>query len=143
MLLLTFDLNRGPFNNAGVVMMVASRHGNMALCALTAVAGAGAVLLISRHSPPGKWLLFLGRNTLILFGLNGILHAFVNRPMAQKLGPLIPDSSLWVTGLCGLLTAASLALLVPVVLVVSKHRDRRQRRAEQGGLAACPLAQKP
>ncbi len=99
-LMLTFHLNDGPFNHRSVVMMVTSRHGQPVLFAVTAVAGAGMVLLLARATPPSRLLESVGRNTLVLLGLNGVLHEFVNMPVARWMTRQIPESQLAMAAAC-------------------------------------------
>ena len=64
---------------------------------------------------------FIGLNTLILLGLNGLFLEVVNDPLAAALAPYIPDTQLAMVTLCSLFTAISLLVCVPAVLGLKKY----------------------
>ena len=113
---LTFDLNQGPFiPHIPAVVILAGAHGHMLWFPLTAVAGTLGVLALARLLPPWGWMAFMGRNALILFCLNGVVYHHVNGPLAAWLHTAMPGDG-WAVGAFALaLSAASLALAVPLV----------------------------
>lgn len=74
----TFNLNDGPFKLYPVPIFAFGGYGSFLLFPLTAVAGSICIILASRLIPSISFMSFLGRNTLSLMGLNGILGLFVN-----------------------------------------------------------------
>ena len=62
---------------------------------------------------------FIGKNTLILIGLNGIFYAFINK----YLGSLYPDNGIWwqITGYALVISILSLIVCYPVINVLNKY----------------------
>ncbi len=117
---LTYDLNTGPFRLIPAVVILVSGHGHMLWFPLTAAAGSIAVLALARLSPPAAWMIWMGRNALILFCLNGIVYHHLNGPLAQAFASAAPASG-WVVLLYGVaVTAASLAVAAPLVLLLNR-----------------------
>ena len=117
--LLTYRLNNGPFNFPvyHAVIILFSSHGNILLFPLTAVAGSALVLLLAGMTRGQKTMVWLGQNTLILMCLNGIFYHYINPPMAKWVLANLPPSawSIFISGV--LMTAASLAVCIPLVLM--------------------------
>ena len=117
--LLTYRLNNGPFNFPvyHAVIILFSSHGNILLFPLTAVAGSALVLLLAGMTRGQKTMVWLGQNTLILMCLNGIFYHYINPPMAKWVLANLPPSawSIFIIGV--LMTAASLAVCIPLVLM--------------------------
>ena len=80
----SFDLNKGmfaiPFYDG--VVLLASSHGNVILFPLTAIVGSVMILLLAKLTAKSKALRFLGSNTLVIFGLNGVFYHFINDRLA-------------------------------------------------------------
>lgn len=120
---LTYDLNKGMFVLSGydAVIMVGSSHGHPILFPLTAIAGSlgliGVGLLLCRSNV----LKFLGANTLVIFALNGVFYHFTNDPLARLASPWIQnsDSLTFVYGL--IVTAMSLLLTIPALILLTKY----------------------
>ncbi|MGI9537792.1 MAG: acyltransferase family protein [Desulfocapsaceae bacterium] len=118
----TFDLNKGmftiPFYDA--VILVGSSHGNPILFPLTAVTGSVVILILAKLTADNKVLLFLGRNTLVIFGLNGVFYHFINDRLAIWL--LSQHSgNFWAILVTGAVIAClSIALTVPFVLLFNQ-----------------------
>ena len=109
-LLTTYDLNQGPFPNKvlkGVVMNISS-HGNPFYFALTAYAGIFTFLALMWF---GRrvfgWTEFVGRNSLIFLGLNGINLHFLDRWVVEHSGYL-PGTAFEVVLFAGGYTLMSL-----------------------------------
>jgi acyltransferase len=114
--LCTYDLNHGPFRLIQAVIILAGGHGHIFWFPFTAIAGSLLILLLARLTPAIKPLTFMGRNALILFGLNGVFYHSVNGPVAAWVMTIYPGSS-WVVFATGAgLAAVSLALGVPGIL---------------------------
>jgi len=80
----SYDLNKGmftmPFYDA--IVLAASSHGNVILFPLTALVGSVMILLLAKLTAKNKALLFLGSNTLIIFGLNAVFYHLINDRLA-------------------------------------------------------------
>ena len=73
---LTYDLNKGmftiPFYDA--VILVGSSHGNPILFPFTAILGSVLIMILATLTTDSRILPFLGSNTLVIFGLNGVFY---------------------------------------------------------------------
>ena len=142
LLLSTFNLNPGDPHSGltPVVLINLSQHGDPFLFAVTALAGCFAIAGLSLFTPHWRWVSWLGRNTLILMGLNGFFFAFVNHRVAGALQ--LAESQFLLVGVCGLVTALSLIVCIPFVWLLNRylpslvgrsrapaiHSERRTRR---------------
>lgn len=120
--LLTYQLNNGPFNFAVykyVVILFAS-HGNMLLFPLTAIAGCALVLMIAGMTRAQKTIVWLGQNTLILMCLNGIFYHYINPPTAKWIMANLHNSTLSIFGLGCAMTIASLLTCMPFVFLLNR-----------------------
>jgi acyltransferase len=98
---------------------VASSHGNLLLFPLTALFGFFFLVFLSQTTPANRALLFVGRNSLALLGLNGIFYHFLNLPIASRLNTWIPPSP-WALGLAALtVSLLSIAACAPVILLLN------------------------
>ena len=118
----TYDLNKGmftlPFYDA--VILVGSSHGNPILFPFTAVLGSVLIMILAKLTTAGKFLLFLGSNTLVIFGLNGVFYHFINDRLAIWL--LSHHSGdfmiIFVSG--AVVTCLSILLTVPFILLFNR-----------------------
>ena len=120
--LFTYQLNNGPFTFSvynAVIIMFAS-HGDILLFPLTAIAGCTLVLLIAGMTRAQKTIVWLGQNTLILMCLNGIFYHYINPPAAKWMLANLPSSALSLFGFSSFVTAASLAMCIPLVFIFTK-----------------------
>ena len=121
--LLTFNLNQGPFNfnyyNSVVIMMAA--HGDMFWFPVTAVVGALFVFFLSKITPAPRTIVWMGQNTLILMCLNGVFYHYINPGAGRWIFTRFSGQPLMIF-LAGLLiTAVSLALCGPFIFVLNKY----------------------
>jgi len=113
----TYNLN-APFPEF-VVIMKESWHGNSAWFLITAISGTLTLLLLSTFIPQNKALDFIGRNTLILLGMNGFFHLFINLHVATRIENL---ESIWAVTLTSLvISILSLLISVPVILFLNTY----------------------
>lgn len=117
----TYGLNQGPFRLIQAVVVLAGGHGNIFWFPVTAVAGSLAVLLLARLTPPAPFLTYLGSNVLVLFCLNGVFYHSLNGPVAAWAMAAFPGSPWAAFGVGVTMTAASLALCLPVVRLLNAH----------------------
>ena len=111
--LFTFNLN-------SAVNMAGSRHGNLILFPLTAIAGSLFVILIAKLVPANKIIIFIDQNTLILLGINGFFVHFMNEKIASWIKVFLSDSHLIVFEICGMTTLISMILSIPAILILNK-----------------------
>lgn len=127
--ILTFDMNR-PYE-AFLVIMKLSFHGSSLYFLTTAILGSLATVFIATFIPKSQAIAYLGKNTLILLGINGFFHHFVNRYLPNLFTNL--DSALWVTGYSMLTSILSLLLSVPVIYVLNQYFPQLVGRPYQKG----------
>jgi acyltransferase len=121
--LLTYELNHGPFNfhvYQTVVILFAS-HGNILLFPLTAMAGCALILCLAKLLPSQKTMAWLGQNTLILMCLNGIFYHYLNPGWAKWVLDHFSGSALIVTAAGVIITPVCLFLCIPFVYVLNRY----------------------
>ena len=120
--LLTYKLNTGPFNfNVyNDVVILFSSHGHILLFPFTALAGCALILFLAGLTPGQKAIVWLGQNTLILMGLNGIFYHYINPPTARWVQANLSESALSIFGAGLIMTVASLALCMPFVYLFNR-----------------------
>jgi acyltransferase len=119
--LFTFNLNTGPFNyELGVVIMAISSYGNPLLFPITAVAGSLFIIFLAKLTPSNKAILFIGQNSLIFLGLNGLFHHFANQRLAIWINKFLASSSLSVFIGCSFVTLVSLGVCIPCIVILNK-----------------------
>lgn len=111
--LFTFNINPIRF-----VAMAHSSHGEPLLFTLTAISGSIFVILFSQVIPAHKNIIFIGQNTLILLGINGIFHHFINADIAKFLFLRLPDQNLPIFIASMLLTSFSITLSIPCIFLL-------------------------
>lgn len=117
----SFDLNQGPFKlNIEAVVIVAAGHGSILWFPLTAIVGSVGLIAMARLLPPMGWMRFMGQNALILFCLNGVVYHHINGPLAGWFTQAMPQSWWSVSLFAAMVSALSLALAVPLVLVFNR-----------------------
>ena len=120
--LFTYKLNNGPFNfnYFNSVVIIFSSHGSFLWFPITAVVGSFFILFLAKITPSQKTIVWLGQNTLILMCLNGIFYHFFN-PRGAKWGvDNLSGSALTIFGVGCLMTVASLAFCIPLIVVFNK-----------------------
>lgn len=119
LLYFTYDLNKGmfiiPFYDA--VVLVASSHGNPILFPLTAVMGSVLIMVLAKLTAESKVLLFLGGNTLVIFGLNGVFYHLINDRLATWLLSQHSGDFMAILVSGAVIACLSIALTVPFVLL--------------------------
>ena len=119
--LLTYDLNQGPFRmKIEAVVILAAAHGNVLWFQLTALAGTLAVLALGKLLERADWMAYLGRNALVLFCLNGVVYHHVNGPFAAWFMGGMPQDGWAVAASAALLSLLSIALAVPLVAALNR-----------------------
>jgi len=126
--LATFDSNK-DFDGF-VVVMKNSWHGESRYFLITALSGILFILVLASLIPRSKIIAFFGSNTLILIGVNGIFHSFVN-PLLPQLIPT--QSNLGITIFSLVVTLASLAISVPLILFFSRYLPQLFGRPYENG----------
>ncbi|HBX69937.1 MAG TPA: hypothetical protein DEH25_11330 [Chloroflexi bacterium] len=127
--LATFSLN-APYPEF-VVIIKESWHGNSGWFLISAVSGSLMLLLLATLVPSTRAITFIGKNTLILLGMNGIFHTFVNIHIATKVNNL---ESVWViTGISLSGSILSILLSVPVIFLLNRYLPQLVGRPQQKG----------
>ena len=115
----TFDLNKGmfviPFYDA--VVLFASSHGNPILFLVTALVGSIMIMLLAKLTAEMKILIYLGGNTLTIFGLNGVFYHFINDRLSIWLLALHSEDGLIILGSGISIALISIVLTIPFVFL--------------------------
>jgi len=121
--LATFNLNNGPFDELlRVPGFVCGLYGNFFLFPLTAIAGSLCIISASRLIPSFSFMSFLGRSTLSLMGLDGILYFIVNKVFiifSPKI--FFPENQFSVFMQCASLTCITMFLCVPFIILLKRY----------------------
>jgi acyltransferase len=127
--LLTFNFNE-PYQDFFVVMKD-SWHGNSAYFLLTALSGTFFILLLSTFVPNSKAIDFIGQNTLILLGTNGIFHDFINIHVVTKIKNI--NDVFVITVASGLFSIFSILLSGPIIWLLNKYFPQLVGKPHQDG----------
>lgn len=112
---LTYDLNQGPFRIIQAVVILLGSHGQAGWFVLTSLAGSCMLLAFGQLLAANAALAYLGRNALVLLGMNGVFYHFLNTPLAAWYHQHMPGNG-WVMLLVSVLvTTACLAASVPMI----------------------------
>ena len=116
-LVLTFNLNK-PYEGF-FMSMYDSNHGDFLWFFIPAFTGTFLLIFLSQIIPSNKALLFFGQNTLLLLGLNGIFHHFIN----NKIVAIYPaDMNIFLfTACCVLITYLSLIFCYYPIILINKY----------------------
>ncbi len=126
---LTFDLN-SPYETF-VVVMKESWHGYSLWFLITAIAGTLTLLFFASIIPRNKPMDFVGRNTLILLGLNGLFHSFVNLHICTKVEDI---NSIWVITIVSVsVSVLSILFCVPLIWSLNKYVPQLVGKPLQNG----------
>ncbi|MBI1423352.1 MAG: acyltransferase family protein [Gammaproteobacteria bacterium] len=100
------------------VMMAARTHGNSLYFVVTALAGAFAMFALAILIQSSRLLEMIGRNTLVLLGLNGLFYTYLDPKLLSFFSPA--NSPLFVTLDSVVVTVLSLLLCVPIVYFMNR-----------------------
>lgn len=142
LVVLTFDLNQGPFRIIQAVVIVLSGHGHIALFPLTAFLGSFFILFAAVGTPEAGWISYLGRNALSLFCLNGLFYHFINPVTATWFAKALPPSHATVFLYSTLMTALSLALCLPLIFLLTRYVPQLMGKPMHEGPLFRPLITK-
>jgi acyltransferase len=84
------------------------------------VAGSLFIIFLAKLTPSNKAILFIGQNSLILLGLNGLFHHFANQRLAIWINKFLASSSLSVFIVCSFVTFVSLSVCIPCIVILNK-----------------------
>jgi len=115
--LFTFDANQS--HKEFFVIMQQSWHGDPGWFVFTALSGIFALLLLSSLIPYHRYIEYVGKNTLIMIGTNGLFLHFVYSYLAGLLN--LSESAGYVIGISAVVTVASIALSVPLIWCLNKY----------------------
>lgn len=113
-----------------VVIMKTSNHGNYYFF-ISAFAGILTTVLIASLIPRIRWVEYIGKNTLILLGTNGLFVSFFNSHIISwldhynNLGLVIFDS-IWISVL-------TIGLSVPVIVILNRWLPQLAGKPQMDG----------
>jgi acyltransferase len=130
----TYDLNQGPFRmKISAVVILAAAHGDIVWFAVTALAGAAAILMLAAAMPAWGWLRAMGQNALIFFCLNGLVYHHVNPRLAHWFIENWPQNG-WSLGVyAGGLSVLSLAAGAPIAMALNRYLPQLVGRPTASG----------
>ena len=135
----TYDLNQGPFRYLQAVIILLSGHGHFLWFPFTALAGTAMVMALGRVLQKVSLLAFLGRNAIILLGLNGVFYHFINPPVAAWSVANLPPNGWSVFLVSAQVTIASFGLSLPVIQGLNYAVPQLVGKPRSGGRFFGPL----
>lgn len=128
-LFFTYDRN-SPFIEFNVNMITA-QFGDLINFIISSFLGVLGIVSLSIIVKSNKILEFIGKNTLILIGLNGIFYAFINK----HLGNLFIEGGNWwqITLYAFLISILSLLVCYPIITIFNKYVPQLMGRSRQNG----------
>ena len=114
-----------------VVVMKASEHGDLLPFLLSAFAGTLATLLLASFIPHLKWVDYIGKNTLVLLGMNGLFMSFFNSHILAWLNHY--DSTAWMTFDSIWVSVLTIALSVPAIELLNRYLPQFIGRPQADG----------
>ena len=115
-LLFTYGLN---VPHEGFVDMAVSDHGQIAPFITSAAAGICLMLALGKIVPKSKILAFVGKNSLIYLGFNGIFFHFLNQRLVAWWAPGF--DALNVTSFCLAVTLLSMITCAPFAMLANRY----------------------
>ena len=115
--LMVWSVNLNSPSDDFVVVLKASYHGNFYFF-ISAFSGILITILIASFIPKLKWIEYLGRNTLILLGTNGLFMSFFNAHIVSWLGH--QKSTAWVTFDSIWISILTIGLSVPIIEILNR-----------------------
>ena len=119
-----------PYKNF-VMVMKASEHGGLLFFLLAAFGGIFSTLLLASFLPKMKWVDYVGRNTLILLGMNGLFMSFFNSHIIDLLRHY--ESTAWVTFDSAWVSVLTILLSVPVIDFLNRWLPQLIGRPQEDG----------
>ncbi|WP_339755620.1 acyltransferase family protein [uncultured Winogradskyella sp.] len=128
-LFFTYNKN-SPFIGFNVNMITA-QFGNLTLFVVSSFLGILGIIALSIMLKSNKIFDFIGKNTLILIGLNGIFYAFINK----HLGALFLENGNWwqITFYALFVSVLSLLVCYPIINLFNKYIPQLLGRPKQSG----------
>ena len=115
-----WSVNLNSPSNEFIVVMKASLHGNFYFF-ISAFAGVLGTILIASFIPKMRWIEYIGKNTLILLGTNGLFMSFFNSHIIDWLGQFgHHQSTFWVSFDSVWISILTIGLSVPIIELLNK-----------------------
>ena len=133
LVVLTYDLNDGPFRMIQAVVIVLSGHGHIIFFPLTAFLGSLFILFSAAAGPAWSWLSYLGKNALSLFCLNGLFYHFINPVTSKWFARTFEVTHLTVFCYATITTIISLLICLPVTLFLVRYLPQLMGKPAQDG----------
>lgn len=122
LLFVAFSIHYNDFSDQQhirpVVMFSVGRYGDSFLFPLGAFAGTFALIYLAKLIPHTAVISYLGKNTLILLGLNGFFFHHLNKTIYEFFAPFSSVTS--VTAFIALVSAASMLCCIPFVAAFNR-----------------------
>ncbi|WP_299781601.1 acyltransferase family protein [uncultured Formosa sp.] len=106
-------------DHTNTVIMATSTHGNLFPFILNSLLGIVFMISLGHIIPSHKVFKFIGANTLILLGLNGVFYHFINDYVAKL--TVLNDSVWYITLNALIVTLISLALCYPIINLIHTY----------------------
>ena len=104
--------------NRSIVIMAISQHGEFLPFVIESLFGTILIICIGMIIPPNRITRFIGSNTLVLLGLNGLFFHFINSIVAKW--TYVGDSFL-ITINCLVVSFLSILICVPIVFFLNTY----------------------
>lgn len=115
--LLALHLDRNP-----VVLMAGAQYGDVRWFFVTTLTGTAFIIFLSQLLAGSRVLNYVGKITLALMCLDGILHESVNASLARLIIGWIPEPNVWtLTAICVAVTVASIAVCLPIIWALERY----------------------
>jgi len=113
-----------------VVTMKISDHGNLYFF-VSAFFGILMVIMLASILPKSKWFSYIGKNTLILLGTNGLFLSFFNSHILNWLGHY--ESTTWIILDSLWISVLSIGLSVPIIEILNRWLPQLVGRPQANG----------
>jgi fucose 4-O-acetylase-like acetyltransferase len=121
-------------NDAGdrfAVFLIGSSHGFKVPFLVTSILGSLGVVVVSSLIPSTSFFRVVGANTVILMGLNGLFHNFVNKRVASLYAPM--DGHLVIFSYVLTVTLFSISVCLPVIYFLNRWVPQLVGKSGQRG----------
>ena len=135
--LLLIKLSIIYFKNTTTVIMADSVHGDLLPFVVNSFLGTILIISIGIIIPPNKIMNFIGLNTLILLGLNGVFYHFIDSFLINWF--YLNDSIWFLILYCTFASTISMALCAPFIILINKYLPQLFGKPNSKGPILKPL----
>ncbi len=121
--LVTFNINNDLLQviPQKIVLISAAVYGDILLFPLSAISGSISIIFLSKMIGRRSILRYIGENTLVLMGLNGLFFHFINRMVIDQFRLFIIGGQLSVFIFCGIFSVVSILICFPLIYLLNKY----------------------